>query len=476
MQKSKIIKLLSSFDSKELRALNDFVQSPFFNKNQELIQLYSYLKKYAPKSFPEKQVNRNSIFQYLFPGQDYDEKQLNHLLSLLFKLAERFISIRAFEKDGILADCYLLESYIDRHLDKSYNHIYQKALDNLEAEKIKDGHYFFQRFKLAHIAEKKFSRQGVRRYDENLEIASDYFDLYFLSKKLYFLCAIIAREKVVPHNYRKSMVQAIKTYLSENDYSHIPYIAVYHQLLLSLTEENGDIHFKIFRTYLKKYTTSFQLSEQKDLYYYAINFCIQKIHHGSKSYTEVLLNLYQEGIETAVLLEDGFLSPWTFKNMVKLSLGLKRFDWVEDFVVEYSAKLPETEREGALHFNLADLYYHKKEYDRALLHLNQVEFTDIHYNLGAKAMLLKIYYEKEETEAFLSLQSAFRIFLKRNKRISRYTRACYVNFVDFLYQMFKYGHDRHSELRNQIKNSQALNGRNWLLRQLEGDIEGERGE
>lgn len=468
MQKSKIINLLSSFDSKELRAFNDFVQSPFFNKNQELVHLYSYLKKYATKSFPEKQINRQSIFKYLYPTQVYDEKQLNHLLSLLFKLAERFIRIRAYENDGVLPDCYLLESYIDRHLNKSYKHTYQRAVEGIEAKKIKDEHYFFQRFKLAYIAEKHFSSQGVRRYDENLEMASDYFDLYFLSKKLYFLCAIIAREKVVPHAYQKSMLQVVKTYLRENDYSHIPYIAVYYQLLLSLTEENADDHFQIFRNYLKKYASHFQLSERKDLYYYAINFCIQKIHHGRKAYTEELLNLYQEGIETAVLLEDGFLSPWTFKNMVKLSLGLKRFDWVEDFVVEYSAKLAISEREGALHFNLADLYYHKKEYDQALQHLNQVEFSDIHYNLGAKAMLLKIYYEKEEIEAFLSLQSAFRIFLKRNKLISRYTRECYINFIDFLYQMFKYGPDRYEELKAQISNSQALNGRNWLLRQLEG--------
>lgn len=467
MQKSKIILLLKSFDSKELRALSDFVCSPYFNKNEELIKLYHYLKKYAPRGFPEKQVNRERLYKHLYPGAPYDEKQLNHLLSLLFKLAERFLSVRSFEADGIRPECYLLENYIDRHLNKPYNHIYQKALATIENQPTKDDHYFFQRFMLANIAEKHFSSQGVRRYDENLEVASDYFDLYFLSKKLYFLCAIMAREKVVPHDYRKSMVHAIKSYLRDNDYSHIPYIAVYHQLLLSLTEDQADVHFQKFRAYLKKHATTFQLSERKDLYYYAINFCIQKIHHGIKTYTEELLNLYQEGIETGVLLEDGYLSPWTFKNMVKLSLGLKRLDWVEDFVVEYSAKLPVAEREGALHFNLADLAYHKKNYDRALQHLNQVEFTDIHYNLGAKAMLLKIYYEKKETEAFLSLQSAFRIFLKRNKRIPKYTRACYLNFIDFLYQLFKYGTDRMDELRQQIKDSQALNGRNWLLQQLQ---------
>jgi hypothetical protein len=106
-----------------------------------------------------------------------------------------------------------------------------------------------------------------------------------------------------------------------------------------------------------------------------------------------------------VLLERGQISPWTFKNMVKLGLGLQQYDWVENFVRNYSEKLEANKRTDAYHFNLADLFYHRKNYDEALIHLNQVEFSDIHYQLGAKVMLLKIYFETDATEAFLSLVS-----------------------------------------------------------------------
>ena len=34
MEKTKLVQLLKTFDSKELRAFGDFVLSPFYNKNK----------------------------------------------------------------------------------------------------------------------------------------------------------------------------------------------------------------------------------------------------------------------------------------------------------------------------------------------------------------------------------------------------------------------------------------------------------
>ena len=69
------------------------------------------------------------------------------------------------------------------------------------------------------------------------------------------------------------------------------------------------------------------------------------------------MDLYIEGIKNNILLENGQISPWTYKNVVKLGLGLKRFEWVESFVREYSQYLSAREREDAYHFNLADLFF-----------------------------------------------------------------------------------------------------------------------
>ena len=58
MLNSKLIQILQTFDSKQRRAFEDFVGSPYFNKQSELVHYYKYLKKLAAKGFPVHSVSR----------------------------------------------------------------------------------------------------------------------------------------------------------------------------------------------------------------------------------------------------------------------------------------------------------------------------------------------------------------------------------------------------------------------------------
>jgi hypothetical protein len=68
--------------------------------------------------------------------------------------------------------------------------------------------------------------------------------------------------------------------------------------------------------------------------------------------------------------------------------------------------------------------------------LREVEFTDIFYNLDAKTMLLKIYFELEKNEAFFSLVAAFKIYLSRNRLISEHNRKLYMNLLTFTSKLY----------------------------------------
>ncbi|MEN0006803.1 MAG: hypothetical protein AAF798_21795, partial [Bacteroidota bacterium] len=210
----------------------------------------------------------------------------------------------------------------------------------------------------------------------------------------------------------------------------------------------------------------FDTGEQRDIYYFAINYCIRRIRVGEKAFANDLMELYIQGLEEEILFDNGKLSPWAFKNMVKLGLSLKRFQWVEQFVPQYYQFLPDKEREIGFHYNMADLYFQKRDFDKAYDHLNQVEFTDIYYNLGAKVMLLKIYYEKDETEALLSLLKAFKMFLTRNKLVAKNVKEAYLNFVKLLSQIHKSFPTDYPTLLEKIQSTTQLTERGWLLKQI----------
>lgn len=467
MEQSKLIDLLKTFPSTEWRAFRDYVLSPYFNKQESLVKLCDYLKQAAAKEYPASKLERKKVFAAIYPGQDYDDKQFNYLLSAMLKLAEDFVALRQFEQDGIMPEYYLLQACLQRRQEKSYRQVYQKAREKLESRPWRNAHYHFQAYLLAEMAEQHFTSQNIRRFDHHLQEASDSFDAYFLARKLYFQCAMLDRQKIIQEPYRLTMEEELSALLEDPQWDQTPAVNTYKQLLYALKEKEGGYNFLQFSRLLEENVLFFPAEEMRDLYFYAINYCIHQIRLGEKGYADNLMRLYEQGLAREFLLEDGRLSPWTFKNMVKLGLGLQRFDWVEMFVAEYSNRLPEERRADAYHFNMADLYYHKGLLDKAMEHLYQVAYSDIHYSIGAKAMLLKIYYEKGETEAFWALQASFKVFLKRNNLISKEVKEPYVNFARLLYRIQKYGIRQKTELQDAIQQTAMLADRSWLAQQVD---------
>jgi tetratricopeptide (TPR) repeat protein len=231
-----------------------------------------------------------------------------------------------------------------------------------------------------------------------------------------------------------------------------------------LTREPADEDFAALKTLLTERQPEFSHRILNDLYQYAINYCNLQIMKVQERYVGEALALYRRAVQAGIFLEHGRLSPWHYKNIIKLALRLREYDWTETFIREFTALLPPEDREDAFHFNLAELYYYKGRYDEAMQELNRIEFSDVHYNLGAKVLLAKIYYELQATDALESLLHAFKIFLHRNRVISEDLRRTYLNFIALLHKIVHATPERRPALRQRIEKTPLLTGKNWLVR------------
>ncbi|HFA51863.1 MAG TPA: hypothetical protein ENJ95_22835 [Bacteroidetes bacterium] len=463
MENSKLITVLQTFSTSELREFKDFVSSPYFNKNKELVNFYLYLKKIAP-AFPPKKIGREHVYQSLFPNKTYDDKHFKYLMSFLLKLAEEFIGIKQYEQAGILGNYHILDACVKRKLHKSYKNLRQKTAAVLEKAPYMDGYFYFQQYLLAEVESKHFASQGIRKISNELQKTADYFDIHYLSQKLKYTCEMLNLQKMLSADYQQNLFDEISIYLQKSKHKEIPIIAVYYQIFLMLTDEKNDGHFEKLIALLERHSGKFPPHERQQLQIHAINFCIRKIRQNEEPYVEKALQLYINGIETGILLEEGILSPFTFKNVIKLGLRLKRFDSTDHFISKYSDKLAPKFRQNAVSYGLADLNYHKGNFETSMMHLRKVGFTDIFFTLSAKTMLLKLYYDNNETEALYSLISSFQIFLSRNKLISNEFRKTYQHFIKLLNQISKT--DKPSKLKNiseMIETTEPLTERKWLL-------------
>jgi hypothetical protein len=439
------------------------VASPYFNKNQELVLFYDYLKKNAPAFLPKK-IDRHHVYRSLFPSKQYDDKHFKYLMSFLLKLAEQFIGLQQYEKQGLQSEFHLLNACIDRKLEKNYKNIYQKTVDQLEQTPFRDGSYFYQQYQLAELAGTYFANQGIRKVSEELQKAVDYFDLYYLSQKLKYTCDMLNAQKMLSADYQQNLIDEISHYLQGKNPEKIPAVGVYYLVFLILTEKEPAHNFEKLTKMLQLHSGLFPPHERKQLQIHAINFCIRKIRQNEEPYVGEALRLYMEGIEAGYLLDDGVLSPFTFKNVIKLGLRLKRYDWTDQFITAHADRLDPKFQKNALSYGLADLNYHKGDHETSMIHLREVEFTDIFFTLSAKVMLLKLYYENDEVEALHSLLNSFRMFLSRNKLISNEVRKTYQHFTKLLNQVVIT--DKKAKLqaiKDRIQQTEPLTERGWLL-------------
>jgi hypothetical protein len=179
--------------------------------------------------------------------------------------------------------------------------------------------------------------------------------------------------------------------------------------------------------------------------------------------------LYKISLEKGILLLNGELGQHHYKNIITISLRLKKFDWVESFIETYTHQLPESARENAYNYNLANVYFSKGEYEKVIEQLREVEYQNLTYALGSKLMLLRTYFELKEDTALSSLIDAFRIYIRRNKKMTSQVKQQYMNTLRFTKKITGIApYDEKSKIKTieQIENCKALVLKNWLLEKV----------
>ena len=466
MEHSKLADLLRTFSRHDWNAFLDLVTSPYFNRNTDLIRLAQWLHTHAPALTG---IHRAAAWEALFPGKPVDNRQLNHLMSWLLQLGEQYLGLEHYFANAFDPEQHCAEALLERGLDKHYRFVAERQRKRLSRAQHRNTEHFLQRYQFADLELRAHDRQAAaRRSDDHLQHAADQLDYFYLTEKLKYACTMLNNQAIVSSAYQFHFVEEVRRFVETHPIpTEAPGVALYFRVYQMLTKENGDADFQALKPLLRIHAAHFSHDEMNWLYGSAINYCIRQIRNMRGPYVQEALQLYEHGIESGFLLNaSGQLSPWHFKNIVKLALRLHRYDWTERFIREKTALLAGAFKTDALHYNLADLYFYTGRYDEALVHLNKVEFTDVHYNLGAKEMLAKIYYETEAFDALDSLLHAFKTYLQRNRIITETVRKAYLNFIHLLRRRIRVTPDQLPALRRKIEKTDPLTAKSWLSEQV----------
>lgn len=459
---AKTLGLLNSLSVREKRRFVQILQSNSDSK-QNLLRLFHCLEKKGDQS-------KESLFAELFPNKTFNDKQIRYLLSDLNAELEHFLLVRHLENNPLLSNVLLMQELINRGSEKAFNGLVAKQEQLLGMTDMpKDSNYFLYQFLteegLLLAAGKNFKRHN----ESNIETVVERLDTFYLARKLQLCCEIYNVQNVLGANYKVFLLDEIVNYLSQHPMEDVPAVSIYFKILKTLTESENETHFHDLRKLLQDHELLFSSVELRDMYQYALNYCIKKINLGNVDYQRQLFELYKKTIDNQVLLTNGRISQWDYKNIVTLCMRLKELDWAQRFIQEFKEYLVEEERENAFKYNLAYLAFMRKDYSKTLSLLQKVDFTDVFYQLDTKAIVLKTYFEMGDELALDYHIKAFRIFLKRNRKISDYQRLIYSNLISYtkkIHQNF-YSQKKLYLIKQQLESKRQTADIQWLLEKMD---------
>ena len=462
MQNTKLYQLLSVFEKNDVEELKKIVVSPFFNTRSHVSALYICLIEHirSRKALPTKQ----EIFAQLFPNREYDDHKLRLSISLLNKLAEQYILLKRRKENKIEDNIYLARYYRNIGLQRHFMRTIKVAEKENESQPFRNPEYFYRNYQIQQ-EHYRFNATNERLAPLNLQKVSDSTDFAFITIKLRQACFSHSHIRIFKTEYNLGLLPYILQFVEEKKLWSEPAIAVYYYCFQMLTHDDRS-YFDNFKTNILQYGSFFPEQEIRDLYILAINFCIRKLNAGDKIFAVESLNLYKSGIDKGLLLTNGYLSRFTYNNIVALSLTLGEYSWAEKFIYDYKNVIEENHRESTYSFNQARIAYQLNRYDEAISLLQKAEYKDTLLNLSAKTVLLKIYFELEELDALESHLGAMRAFIRRKKELA-YHQENYLNLIKYTWKLLdvpKYDKVRRQRLAKRIEKTKAVAEREWLLR------------
>ena len=248
---------------------------------------------------------------------------------------------------------------------------------------------------------------------------------------------MLNRKNVLSVEYTIPSLTLITGFLKDSNVAN-PLISVYAQVLFLLQNYESEEQYITLKKTVFLHLPEIAVEELREIFVFLQNFCIRMINSGKAVYLTELFSIYEEMIDNEIIYENNELEHIQFKNIITLALRLEKVKWTEEFISKNQSRLNVEFRNNAVSYNMARVFYARKQYREALRIMRSVEFSDIYYHLDAKILLIKIYFETDDFEPLLSMIASTRVYLRRSKLIADYQRGIYINFLNFVRKMARY--------------------------------------
>ena len=259
MQNSKLFHILKTLSVKELKGFEKYLHSPFFNSNDGVKSLFSFIEPFHPQ-YDQPKLEREQLFNLLYPKEIFDEKKIRYVVSDLTKLLEDYILLLEFKKDPILHKHFLLKSYSERNIEKYFLQTLEETSLVHQKSPYRNMDFYYHQYLLEENSYLFTSKNKNRAIDSSLQNVVDNLEQFYIAKSLRYYCEIINRKNILSVNYNLRFLSEIMSHIDAKTFEHVPAISIYHKILQTLLNKENEKYY-------------YELMELIEKHENIVNFC-----------------------------------------------------------------------------------------------------------------------------------------------------------------------------------------------------------
>lgn len=411
MNNSKLLRILKVMQESELKDIEKFVQSGFYNKNETIIQLFMYLRKQYPDWKAEK-LEKRKVWSKIGNKEPFNEVNFRKTMSNLVQLIEKYI-VTHLTFSPAQHHNNLLQFYEKHYLTKDAADVLKEWENNLYLTEINNREFFLEKAewaknKMLHPMDDKQKQIAVIDFLKETDIA-------YIVTQLQWQTIKIANEGIVKsHHISPFWADTLANIEKNKDWLQIPAIYIYYHLYKMIQNEQETQYFEIVNTATEQYAQYLSREEWVYIGAFLRNYCIRQNLAGNLIFHQILFKLYQAQLKNGFIFSYNQLSALNFKNIVQAAIKCQEFEWANQFIVDYQGRLAEQERENLVLLCISLIAFAQKKYKIVLQKSNEIQrLTDIKLEIDVKMLRIKTYYELKEWEAMTSAVEALKMYLSR---------------------------------------------------------------
>lgn len=422
----------------------------------------------------EAPLSNAVLYERLYPGKAFSDKQIRNLRSELFGKLTDFLAYRLF-LDSPEMNLYFVRVLHQVHAAQQFPALLDKYIQLATQRPLSLDQADFANRLRAELLHYHAKVEGRKNFEMNALLVGT--ETAFVARVVYQAVAYHSVHKMYPDVDETPPLRlwpAILTELEAGAWADSELVQIYYRLYLMITRPDlSDRYFKLKAT-LTEFSQKLVPAEAKEIYTNVINHCVRELNQGQTQYRAEIFHLYREMLDRDILIQGEGIEPWHFKSVVTAAILTEHYPWARTFMEHHAHRLPLDYHETVLAFLKGRLHFAEGRFEKAESYMHRVVSAtkDPFLLLDARSYLLRIYYETRAMLALESLLTAYRVFLIRHKHLRPERLKNYREFIRFFRRLVRLPIEkpkRAEKLRNEIQASDYYAGRDWFLDKL-GEI------